>query len=315
MLYQKLIAHFWGSYILREFEFARTHFSFSFRRAKPLVIYDHDSRFNDNGLADKIRGMISSCAFAKATGREFRINHINPFRLEDFFEPNEVDWSLKEGELSYSWCNSWPVIVLDYEKGERLPQYTSKRQYHFYSNVDFLPVINDFYGKEYTFRQLFNELFKPSAYLLNALRPYQKQIDKGYVSVSFRFMQLFGDFKDVRGNTLSEKEQEELAEKCLGFIDSVHLQNPETPTVFVTSDSMKFMSYLNRLDYVVSIPGEISHLGISASKESCLKTFIDYYMISKAKKAYLGYSGEMYKSNFARSAAEGAGIPFFSIEF
>lgn len=315
MLYQKIIAHFWGSYILREFEFARKHFSFSFRKAKPIIIYDHDSRFNDNGLADKIRGMISTYAFTKATGRKFRINHIQPFRLEDFFVPNQTDWLLKDGELSYAWFNSWPVIMLDFEKGERLPKYNGKRQYHFYTNVDLLPVVNDYYGTNYTFGQLFNELFKPSDYLLVSLKPYQDKIDKGYVSVSFRFMQLFGDFKDVRGNTLSDNEQEKLALKCLNFIEDIHIQNPDIPNVFVTSDSMKFMEYLYRLDYVISIPGEISHLGFSTSKEACLKTFIDYYLISKAKKAYLGYTGEMYKSNFARSAAEGAGVPFSAIEF
>lgn len=279
------------------------------------LIFKLDSRYDTNGFADRLRGMISTYALAKATNRPFRIDHIAPFRLDTFFIPNQVDWILKENEETYSLWKSQPIVILDYSKGSKVRFLIKKRQYHIYTNVNFIEVINKWYKKNYTHHDLFNELFRPSEYLEQSLEEYKHYINEGYISISFRFMQLMGDLKDVRGNTLSEDEQNKLADKCMAFIDKIHLLNPLEKHILVTADSLKFMQRLSTIDYVFTIPGEIGHIGHMSSNGIYLKTFQDFYMISKAKKAYLGYTGEMYKSNFAKEAARTTGIPFEAINF
>lgn len=128
-------------------------------------------------------------------------------------------------------------------------------------------------------------------------------------------MQLMGDFKDVCGSVLDDNGQKDLATRCLAFIERIHKAHPETKNVLITTDSMKFAEEAKKMNYVFVVPGKIGHIGYSDDYEVHLKMIIDFLLISKAKKAYMGYSGEMYKSHFAESAAEITGIPYENIHF
>ena len=75
---------------------------------------------------------------------------------------------------------------------------------------------------------------------------------------------------------------------------------------------------MKELPYVHVRPGPIGHVGHPDEKmqdEVNMKTFLDFYMISMADKVYLGISGEMYNSNYARTAALIGGRSFEIIRY
>ena len=289
--------------------------SFFKKRPSPVQIYNLDGHKYTCGFADRLRGIISIYAWAKANELPFRINHETPFHLEDYLVPNKIDWQLKENELSYNVIYSNPIVMMDYTKGKRLPFLCKKRQHHFYANINALPIINEHYKKNYSYTELFQELFKPSCKVSNALEPYSKYIDEGYISISFRFMQLMGDFVDVCGSTLDECGREKLVKDCMKFVTSLHEKHLDIKYVLVTSDSETFIDIVKKLPFVFVIPGKIGHIGFNSDADATLKMIIDFLMISRAKKAYMGYTGQMYKSHFAESAAEITGIPYESVNF
>lgn len=313
-----LICKFLGWNIQEQLSFISSlyHISFKEEAPAPLQVYSLDSRTTYAcGFADRLRGMITTYAYAKATGLPFRIDHRLPFQLEEFLLPNQVDWRTNPNELSYNLLHANPIVMLDFTKGERLVKLSKKRQHHFYSNINAIALINNHYGTNFTYSQLYTELFRPSNLLKEAMAPYEKFIQEGYISISFRFLQLMGDLVDVCGKTLPENEQQKLTAKCIRFVEDMHAKNSNINHILVTTDSMKFLDAVNQLPYVFVIPGRIGQIAFKSDNEINLKMFLDFFMISKAKKAYMAYTGDMYKSHFAQSAAETTDIPFESIGF
>ena len=118
------------------------NFSFSLSKPKPLVIYSLDARGGYTcGFADRLRGMISSYAYAKAINHSFRIDHVEPFELCRFFEPNEVNWKLAVYEKKEIFPYCIPIHVMDNDKGERIPYIPHFLQTHFYTNRNFIECI------------------------------------------------------------------------------------------------------------------------------------------------------------------------------
>lgn len=292
----------------KEFELIRHSYRLSFRgqRASALVISCLDSRFDSTGFADRLRGMISCFAYAKAIGVPFRIEHISPFSLSTYLIPNQYDWLLGENEKSFNLLCANPVVIMQRKVGQRsrrLFHLSSKRQHHIYINSDYVKEINLHFKKEYLFSGLYSELFRPSLSLETILQPHRDKLRsaEGYISVSFRFMQLMGDFKDVRGETLSREEQLDLLGRSIEVIQQLYCK--EHKMVLVTSDSSFFINEVSKISYVYVVPGRIGHIGFSVGNEVAEKMFLDFLLISEADHVYMARSGKMYRSNFARTAA------------
>lgn len=304
-----------------EFSLIKMYYSFHMNTplAKPLAVYTMDSTIVRTGLADRFRGMISVYAWAKKHNKPFRIYHKNPFALEDYFVPNKYDWTLKDGELVYNLRDANPVSILDHTKGYRYFFLAPWRQHHFYTNVGALPLFNKFYHTDYKYSELFSELFKPSPKLEKALMPYKHYIEKGYVSISFRFINLLGDFEDtVHVEPLDEKKKKELIESCIKQIYRIKEQYPQYDKILVTSDSVTFNKEASKLDIVLMLQGSVGHIACVNGEQAdsvTMRTFLDFYMISQARHAYMAHTGKMYKSNFARSASMSTGIPYDTISF
>lgn len=289
------------------------NFNISSKVEKNILV----SSSNFSGLADRLRGMISVYALSKATGKRFFIEHDEPFRLSDYYTSNEYDWIDHEGQISHSLFYTSPLVMTDNSSIDLLNKVEvgSKHQYHIYTNINLIPFVNEKYKKQYTYHKLFKELFKPSEKLRNACAKYDKQLSAGFFSISFRFLQLMGDFKDGIGDTLDEQQQIELLKKCRDFVCKLHKQHEDIPYVLVTSDSQKFIDYIADIEWVFVIEGKIGHINFVKNDNVYLKTFMDFYMISQAKFAYMAYTGNMYRSKFSASAAMTTGIQFKEIEF
>lgn len=270
------------------------------------------------GFADRLKGMISCYAYAKAIDTPFRIEHISPFELSDYLVPNQYDWNLKPGEKSYNLRYASPVCFVQNVLGYHSLKFfrlSKKRQHHLYTNTNYIKDINEKFGKNYQFKELFNELFKPSVALENELNTHARVLNtsQGYISVSFRFVQLMGDFKEAWGDVLPEEEKVALINKSIAVIQE--LNQKEKKRVFVTSDSRIFLAEAAKLEYVYVAPGKIGHIGFSMESDVYMKMFVDFMLISKADHVYMAHSGKMYRSNFARTAALSSGAPFDVISY
>lgn len=280
------------------------------------VIYALDSRVYGCGFADRLRGMVSSYAYAKAKGLPFHIIHLTPFVLEDFLVPNKYDWHIKDTikPINY-WRSDMVISINSIPDGYNPFKHKRRTQFAIFTNNNLLPIVNNSFGTSYLFVDLFNELFKPSESLSNEIEKNKSYLGDNYISVSLRFIDLLGDSFEGSQNSLPEQEKESLILNCLRIINDLHASNSNFKKVLVTADSMTFLERVKTLDFVYVIPGRTGHSGLKADADVTMKTFLDFLMISYAHKVFLIKGPGMYNSHFAKSAADTQGIPFEKIEF
>ena len=284
------------------------------------VICMFDGRMHHGGLADRLRGIISTYYVCKQKGYDFRIYFVHPFCLEDFLVPNKVDWRIKGSDISYHsqdaapmFCGSNGTFV---ERGFQELWFKKKfgedyAQVHVYTNALLLP-------RGRGFHDLFEELFRPSKALEEALKRYMEPLSEGYYAITLRFQQLLGDFQEGHYATLSSVEQQALMDRCVAQIQKIYHGLKNKKRILVTSDSSRFLDYADdKLDFVYVVHGTLAHMDWQTDIpfDVNLKSFVDLLMISRAKCAYLLQTGKMYNSGFPRRAAQIGGIPFHHVRF
>ena len=279
-----------------------------------------DGRTDHYGMTDRLRGMVSAYYVSKQMGYDFRIYFVNPFRLEDYLQPNLYDWRIDAADISYNpqdsrvmYCGSNATLVepffqkLWFKKCFR----EAPRQSHVYTNAHLLP-------RGHRFGELFSELFKPTERVEAALSQYAAMAGGSYYTVSLRFQRLLGDFHERDGYDITPQEQQELMDRCIDRIDQLHNSLDMGKKIMLMSDSMRFLEYAaTRLDYVCYVPGKVQHIDFSdhTPDEVNLKLFTDILLISRAVKAFLLQTGKMYNSGFPRRAAQIGNVPFRHIRF
>ena len=280
------------------------HFGVS---SKKVFIYMADGRFIHGGLSDRLRGMCSLYQYCKNHNIPFKINFVHPFDIRFFLIPNVYDWTINAGDIVYD-RNSVAKILKpnsDDNIRKRLSKLSKEVQYHLYANCSY--NISEF-------RNNFNELFRPTELLQDSVDLHLKNIGTPYVSITFRFQNLLGDFKERKSSEESEEKQLDLIRVCLEAIEDVRKRHPDIPHILVTSDSKKFLLIAKeRFEYVYFAEGELLHMDCNNDPNihSYLKSFVDLYLISKANKAYFFARGKMYSnSGFARTAALIGGIEY-----
>ena len=277
------------------------------------IVYMADGCIIHGGLSDRLRGMVSLYAYCKENNIPYYINHINPFNIKDYFMPNVYNWVLNKEHISYNKVDAKPCLIRPIgEKSEdyfvkRLSSNFIKKQLHVYTNVTY---------RKQSFKENFQELFRPSPFLQNAIDCILSEIGDNYVSITFRFQQLLGDFKEGSYKTLDDKSKVYLIHKCLCAVKKVFNEN-RVEKILVTSDSKIFLEHAQKsFDYVVTVPGEVRHVDYTNDKHDLayLKSFTDLYVISKAKKVYFYSTGDMYhNSGFAETGAMIGGKEYFEI--
>lgn len=262
------------------------------------------------GLSDRLRGIVSVYAECKRQRRPFRIV-FEPLHLEDYLAPNEYDWRIGEDEIDWDLTKSHPCVLLTYHndshnRWQHFVQSTVLRSY-FRKHCLQLHVFTDMIPSDEEYRTLFHELFKPADDLQQLIGYHLEKLGgkKNYISCTFRFRQLLGDFKEG-GDTLPAEQREAYIERCIETVKELHKQYGDK-NILVTADSSTFLSELKEksLPYVYVMPGKVVHLGFTAdaSKAVYMKSFLDMYMISFADTVYLVRDKLMYHSGFPYRAA------------
>lgn len=264
------------------------------------VVYMADKYVSFGGLADRLRGIISLYDWCKQNNKIFKIYFQAPFSLSHYLVPNQYDWlvydSVYQGKPILIDTPPHLADVVNFQN-YMFDKYLSKgeNQINCYTNADLV-------SNKTKFSSLFNELFKPSDDLKKLLDRYQVLLGGKYISVSFRFVQLLGDFNDCIDKTLPVDEQQKLIKKCIDALFEIYSVNHDTK-MLVTADSCKFLEEVKKLDFAVVLPGEIGHSNYSHSETVHMKTFLDFLMIANANKIYLARTSKMFKSGFARKAS------------
>jgi hypothetical protein len=279
----------------------------------------YDGRMDHGGIADRLRGVVSSYYVAKEMGYDFRIFFDHPFLLENYLVPNTVDWRIAKADLCYNpedaepmFCGSNGTLVepffqkLWFKKRFR----EARKQLHVYTNALLLP-------RSKRYGELFRELFRPSERLEKALQQYGEPLKGGYITISLRFIGLLDDFTERDGKHISPEQQQQLMERCVAQVGKIHDRHPEKK-VLLTSDSTRFLHYAaEQLPFVYYIPGDVVHIDYQdeTSDDINMKLFVYMYLISRADEAFLLQTDKMYNSGFPRRAAQISGIPFHHVRF
>lgn len=283
----------------------------------PIVICMADGRRLHGGLADRLRSYVTYYAYCKEHGLRFAINFTSPFNLEDYLRPGVYDWRLNPGEISYNSRESRPLFFMtsgplsDFEKREQrklADRYllgNDFRQYHLYSNYCF---------EDGDFARNFSELFRPADRLQTIIEDCKKTLGPGYISVSTRFMELLGDFKEPKHkHHLDEQERQELIRQCKDEIEKLHAMYPDA-RMLVTSDSRRFIEACRDLPYVYIPEGKIEHVDVKSGEADHTKTFVDFFLISGADRVFQIKCGDMYGGNFSLRAAAVGSKPYRLIQ-
>lgn len=268
------------------------------------VIFMIDGRTVHGGLSDRLRGLFSVYEYAKQSGREFKIAWDYPFLLQDYLAPASFDWIVNRHSLPYDrknvsvkFFNSYSALDNDETMYFKLLQ-TDKQLEYVYSNVTL---------HEERFAEYFKELFRPVPKLSASIDMCLKEIGGKYVSITFRFIGLLGDFKDTPiYGLLNEEEREIYINKALSAVRYIKTLHPEMEKILVTSDSGLFLKRLEGLPFVYVIPGTVVHMDRTVNNDYGLhaKSFLDLLLISRAEKCYSYGYGRMFKyTRFAKTAA------------
>lgn len=271
---------------------------------KKIVIFFIDGKTIHGGLSDRLRGLFSTYYYCLKEGIDFKVFWTYPFNLQDYLEPNKVNWLIEgkaishnKNEVAFRFFNSYSLMNNNETSFLKIMN-TKKHEIHVYSNITL---------HEEMYHIFFNDLFKPSKMLSDALQYNTDKIGGKYISVSFRFIGILGDFKDTYfQKELEAEEKEKYISKCLDVICRLKTKHPNVPKILVTSDSRVFLEKASSLAYVYIIPGTVVHMdGVNKNMEqNDLKAFLDMLMISKAECCYSYNYGKMFKgTKFARTSA------------
>ncbi len=288
-------------------------------QTKKCVIFMANGFVLHGGLADRIKGILSVYSWCLSRNVAFKIHFVSPFLLNKYLLPNEYDWKIDENEIFYDRSTKVSYLMHDTVSDSLEKTYLDKKtiqwmdeqwlghngQIHVYTNTDCC---------QESYSQLFSVLFKPSNVLSHLLSQAKSEVGNEYITISFRFTTLLGDFQDCINQELPADEQQHLIEVCLSAVKRIAAKHPFACKTVVVSDSEKFLSKAKELPNVKIISGKVGHIDYDSNSATHLKTFLDFFMISNATKVYLVKSKQMYNSAFPRVAAEIGNKPFVLVE-
>ncbi len=307
------ILRFFNAYGLKEYYMLLKYNKLSEKPVnKPMLISTVDNRRNCQGLTDRFKGIISVYALAKANDVPFRVLFTHPFELTDFLVPNSYDWVPKADELSDAVSDVRFKIMRKQPRLKRLLRMLPlKKQVRVYAANDYLEEVNVSYNQHFQWGKLFKELFKPTKALEDRLQFHLDRIGPaGYSACVFRFQSLLGDFKEYKFKSLPEGERMELIERNKQALGKL-LENSDLP-ILVTSDSTTFIDAVKDMDRVYTMPGKVVHMDCTFDEQQdvYMKSFVDFLMLSNAKRIYSIGTEIMYPTNFPVYAAKINNIPF-----
>lgn len=281
------------------------------------VVLMIDGRTIHGGMSDRLRGILASWYYCKTTGKNFKINWTFPYRLTDYLIPNldVTDWRISDNEICYNPKYSDFKFINGYTNFDNdecnMAKFlkSEKPQIHLYCSNTIIQADK--------YPQLFKDLFIPTPEVQKAVKfNYDQMGNVPYVSVTYRFQSLLGDFPEGKFPTLaSTQERENLIQKCLSALHSIRQKHPNH-TILVTSDSSTFLNRVKNEPFVYIAPGEVVHMDFSTNRDFNihLKSFVDLFMLTNSQHIYTYTTDSMFaNTGFAYTASLIGGKPYTHI--
>jgi len=270
-----------------------------------VVIYMADGKMLHGGISDRLCGLISTYEYCLKHGKKFKVYFDSPYNLSEFLEPNHYNWIISKEELVFNSYDAKPIYIPFLHDMEKQRKLADRRLDH---NISQLHVYTNMrYFSKDDFSTRYEELFKESEPLRQHIDKNLKELTNDYISITFRYQQLLGDFTEGDFPILqSEEEKEKLIRKGIDTIKEIHEKNPNFKKILVTSESLTFLERAKELEYVYVVPGEIVHIDFlknAVGNEIHLKSYVDFFMIANAKKIYLAKYSPLYPSTFCKTAS------------
>lgn len=276
---------------------------------RKVVFCPFEGNLEGGGLADRLRGILSTYYVCKQLNVPFRLVFNHPFKLQNYMEPNQYDW-LKDGEKLRYDIPKENILILDATQDSPYQMRQQRRwllknineregQIHVYTNAAF--------SYDYGYHEMFNALFKPTERLQNTIDHHLSIIGPRYISISCRFLNMFGDFNETHGHIkpLSEEDRESVLCSVLRQLELLH-QKHLGCKILCNSDSVTFLDRCNCLDYTYVIPGEVTHIDAKGSRgdyKKYEKTFLDFFMIAHAEHIYILKTAGMHVTGYPYAAS------------
>lgn len=276
-------------------------------------IFMVDGKIPHGGMFDRLKGIITIYALAKATRRDFRICFKYPFRLNKYLQPKDYNWEIEDKDICYSFPDSRPIIAYGEIKNTKRLIRDRKGEIHFYYGYNSLADINRRYGTNYDWGSLYRELFMPTPYLQQYIDKYHKEINGQYVAIHTRFLNLLGDKVETDINPeLGETEKRDLIDKISAVVKGIAKQEGNK-RIMICSDSMNFINHITKeISNLYVIPGMVKHIDTAGATNDSenIKMFLDYHLISKASKVYNIVAKGMWPSAFSEYSAKIGNVTF-----
>lgn len=277
-------------------------------KAPDTFFFVIDPSFKHPGLADRLKAIIAAYNQAKQNHLDFKIIFKTPFALEDYLNPAMVsnNWKADFSDLEYSLQGT---RFVNEENGWQLHAKAGK-QYHCYNyKGDLLPLV--FADSGFSWHELFAELFVPSKEIQQAIKNVGLEA-RTYDAVHLRFVNALENFEEGYYNGLpSEKEKQNLILRCKKGIRKIINQQGGTKQIVVFSDSERFLNSLSDLPVITLDSSSLGHISFTNAHPQIVKTFLDFFVMSRANKVYRIASREMYLSScFSLCAARAGNVEF-----
>jgi hypothetical protein len=272
---------------------------------RQIIIQSFNGEHHTGGLTDRLKGICTLYQFSKKHNIPYKLFFVNPFDLTKYLIPNRYDWTIREEQIIrnlqysaiYTWENEKDAEIFFEQNHDKLQLHIGCNSRECYNN----------------YSELFNELFLPTEFLKNALATHYKALGgKGnYVSISFRFQNMLGEFTETTSKPLSDDKQKQLIDRCLEGIGKIKNENDNIERILITSDSNYFRDIANdSYTYTYIIPEEVGHIDYSGGKSKELTAFLDMFLIAGARWVYQVRNCQMYNSDFPVMAAQLGGVGY-----
>ena len=281
---------------------------FDFRRLNPARVIIYMSETTEfAGLADRFKTFVNGYILAQENNRSFHIYHDKGFKLEQYLEPNEIDWRIKPADVCWGlnrvrllWFDQFPLILKKKNK-----------EYHGYALfADITPLLTEAQQKKYDFSKVFNTLFRPSAYLkqlVDSAMEASQLCEDQFIAVHIRFLDFFEPVeKEATQASGTPQQQEQMIVNIHATLEQIHHESGSRD-ILLFSDSNRFLQSPHP-SYIKILPGTVGHISRNNGINSVTdKAFTDIYVMGKAMRIYRLLGEHIYAGGFAQIAARLAG--------
>jgi hypothetical protein len=273
------------------------------------IILILDEKFQHGGLVDKMKGIVSGYYLSIISKNNFSIYFSNTQNPLLTILSKSINIITEHDKLSFSKFNASPILWYNYvpkSKKYILWRLKYKMQVHLYCNVNILPVFsNNISEMAELWSKNFNEIF---TFDINSLINYdfnKYQI----IGVHLRFMDTFGDFKDLKASSYTQDYRLSCINWCIDTLLKLFSDFPNYKFLIV-SDSKYFLDCCKDLPVISSqkerfiIDSDlIGHIHLINEFEIFKKAVSDFVSLSLCNKVFQIRYGFMHNSDFSRYAS------------